>query len=343
MDDDTQSIIFDDEKNEKNDIRNVPKGVLKEFIEVYRANPALWQIKNKTLYNNRNLKTRGYSALVSVWKKYDPDADQKTVKLKIQSLRGSYRKELKKVEKSQRSGRGVEEIYKSHLWYFNLMDFLNDHELPTNSIDNIEAAAPSTNASDVTVELGDLDEEQENNEAEVNEPTSTKKSSYMQKNHLPTTEDGSHKKHKLNEERERRLFITTCTEALQSKVSDTEALGQYISTKLAKVTHPEQRMYAEALLTKVLNKAIMNKLTEFTDLSTTSPRQFSESYISYDNSAQSHSSSIHTYASPVASPPLQTFSTYSENRTENLSSDMDSQQTSHAISQYYNTINENDM
>ncbi|KAF5274424.1 hypothetical protein FQR65_LT04340 [Abscondita terminalis] len=51
---------------------------------------------------------------------------------------------------------------------------------------------------------------------------------------------------------------------------------------------------------------------------------------------------VHTYASPVTSPPLQRFSTYSENRKESLGPDMDSQQRSHAKSQYYNTINEND-
>ncbi|KAJ8934835.1 hypothetical protein NQ314_013183, partial [Rhamnusium bicolor] len=72
-------------------------GILKEFIDMYRAHPALWQIKNKQLYNNRNLKNRGYSELVNIRKKLDPEANQKMVKSKIQSLRGSFRKELKKV------------------------------------------------------------------------------------------------------------------------------------------------------------------------------------------------------------------------------------------------------
>lgn len=82
---------FEEDKLGKNDIRLVPKTVLKDFIETYRSHPALWQIKNKDVYNNRNLKNRGYLALVKVWKKYDLEADQKTVRLKIQSLRGSFR------------------------------------------------------------------------------------------------------------------------------------------------------------------------------------------------------------------------------------------------------------
>lgn len=97
---DTQMQSFvdiEDEKSEKSDLRMVPKGILKQFIDTYRAHPALWQVKNKELYTNRNLKNRGYLELVKMWKKFDPEANQKMVKSKIQSLRGSFRKELKKV------------------------------------------------------------------------------------------------------------------------------------------------------------------------------------------------------------------------------------------------------
>lgn len=85
------------EIDDKVDIRNVPKHIIKELICTYKSHPALWQIKNKDLYGNRNLKYKGHQALVNVWKKYDEDADIKMVKNKIQSLRGSFRKELKKV------------------------------------------------------------------------------------------------------------------------------------------------------------------------------------------------------------------------------------------------------
>ncbi|KAK4873879.1 hypothetical protein RN001_013239 [Aquatica leii] len=64
-----------------------------------------------------------------------------------------------KVEKSQRSGSGVDDLYTSHLWYFNLLLFLTDHELPTTSIDNIE---------ELTQEL---DLEVDNNK-KMNPPTS---------------------------------------------------------------------------------------------------------------------------------------------------------------------------
>nr|CAH7737471.1 unnamed protein product [Callosobruchus chinensis] len=93
----TQSQSTVDKKNEKFDLRVVPRGVLQQFIDCYRAHPALWQVKNKELYTNRNMKNQGYLELVKVWKRFDPETNQKMVKSKIQSLRGSFRKELKKV------------------------------------------------------------------------------------------------------------------------------------------------------------------------------------------------------------------------------------------------------
>lgn len=58
------------EIDDKADIRNVPKHIIKELICTYKSHPALWQIKNKDLYGNRNLKYKGHQALVNVWKKY---------------------------------------------------------------------------------------------------------------------------------------------------------------------------------------------------------------------------------------------------------------------------------
>lgn len=79
------------------DLRNVPKNIIKEFIETYKNNPALWQIRNKEVYNNRKLKYKGWQQLVAVWRHFDDSADIKAVKAKIQSMRGSFRKEIKKV------------------------------------------------------------------------------------------------------------------------------------------------------------------------------------------------------------------------------------------------------
>jgi len=40
---------------------------------------------------------------------------------KIQGIRGSFRKELKKIKKTLKSGCGEEDVHKPSLWYFDLL------------------------------------------------------------------------------------------------------------------------------------------------------------------------------------------------------------------------------
>lgn len=58
-----------------------------------------------------------------------------------------------KIEKSKRSGSGTEDIYKSHLWYFNLLTFLIQHETPTDSIDNKGSPTSPLESEDAEVAL----------------------------------------------------------------------------------------------------------------------------------------------------------------------------------------------
>lgn len=74
------------------------------------------------------------------------------------------------------------------------------------------------------------------------------------------------KRKKKLEEEEKRIFLKACTAALGNNETDNDAFGKFISKKLEKISNAEQRMYAESLITKVTNYAILNKLTEFTDI-----------------------------------------------------------------------------
>lgn len=71
-----------------------------------------------------------YEELIRKFKEVDPSANKETVTKKINSLRTVYKKELAKVKRSAASGSGEEDIYKPSLWYFNIMDFLNDQDIP---------------------------------------------------------------------------------------------------------------------------------------------------------------------------------------------------------------------
>ena len=97
-----------------------------EFIRAYRATECLWNTECKE-YHNKYLKDKAYDKLVQVCKKFYPQTNRDTVTRKINNLRSSFRRELKKRELS---GAGSNEVYEPKLWYFDDLAFLSDLETP---------------------------------------------------------------------------------------------------------------------------------------------------------------------------------------------------------------------
>ncbi|CAH1993092.1 unnamed protein product [Acanthoscelides obtectus] len=57
-----------------------------------------------------------------------PDANKKFVIKKISSLRSSFRRQIRRINSSKRSGVGTEDVPEPTLWYFDLLSFLMDQE-----------------------------------------------------------------------------------------------------------------------------------------------------------------------------------------------------------------------
>lgn len=108
-----------------------------EFIELYKSFPCLWKVKSKQ-YSDRNAKSQAYEILIEKMQTVDKNANRETVVKKINSMRTTYRKELKKVLDSERSGAGEDEIYVPHLWYYELLSFLQDQETPRSTVSNMD-------------------------------------------------------------------------------------------------------------------------------------------------------------------------------------------------------------
>ena len=91
------------------DLRQWSHDDISEFIDMYKSLPCLWRIKSN-VYKNKNLKEQAYKALVK-WcnERGFSEANKDFVQKKIQNLRGSFRKELKRIENSRRSGNGTED------------------------------------------------------------------------------------------------------------------------------------------------------------------------------------------------------------------------------------------
>jgi hypothetical protein len=102
------------------------------FIEVYRSLPELWDTENRN-YSNRVKKAAAYDTLIEKLKVLEPDASRESVVKKINNLRSAFRKELKKVNDSKRSGTSADDLYVPSLWYYNELLFLVDQETPDKS------------------------------------------------------------------------------------------------------------------------------------------------------------------------------------------------------------------
>ena len=108
------------------------KDFLLKFIELFQQEECLWKVKSKD-YNNRSKKDASYETVIGKVQAVEPDAMRDTVVKKINNSRSTFRKEYKKVVKSQVSGAGAEEMYAPRLWYYNQLLFLCDQEAPHSS------------------------------------------------------------------------------------------------------------------------------------------------------------------------------------------------------------------
>ena len=108
-----------------------------EFIELYRQNECLWRIRSKD-YMNKLKKNEAYELLAEKLKEKDSDATIETVKKRINNMRSVFRKEMKKVSESIRSGGSAADVYAPQLWYYSLLLFLKDQETPRKSATNMD-------------------------------------------------------------------------------------------------------------------------------------------------------------------------------------------------------------
>ncbi|XP_066987477.1 uncharacterized protein [Macrobrachium rosenbergii] len=121
-----------------------------ECIRLYKELPSLWKIKADD-YNDHNKKWEDCIILLKKYRERYPKAGVEDVKKKFNSLRTNFRKELKKVQSSKKSGAGSEDIYEPTLWYYNEMEFLQDQETPSESISMINDAEDSDLAGELNL------------------------------------------------------------------------------------------------------------------------------------------------------------------------------------------------
>ncbi|CAG9814598.1 unnamed protein product [Phaedon cochleariae] len=161
------------------------------FIEIFKQQKCLWMVKSKE-YSNRIMKNHAYEELLNLYENYNDECDIDFVKRKIKSLRDSFRKEYKKVRATEKSGASTDDIYVPNLWYYKLLSFLKDQEVPRMGRD-----------SDTQVEIfndGSIEATENESQAEAESIPSEDKSedeSNSRQQETSTTDKVLPRKHKL--------------------------------------------------------------------------------------------------------------------------------------------------
>ena len=84
------------------------KKCIEDFLTIYRSEPCLCKT-NTEEYRDRNLRATAYLKLVNKLKEIEPSSTRKSVVRRINNMRSTYRKELKKIKASTRTGAGADE------------------------------------------------------------------------------------------------------------------------------------------------------------------------------------------------------------------------------------------
>ncbi|KAG5870747.1 hypothetical protein JTB14_022000 [Gonioctena quinquepunctata] len=132
---DLVNAIMENERCETDAFGELPTGAgdrdcLQRFIEVYESFPELWN-KAHPSYSNKYKKNMALEKLLVIFKEMKPNATVKDVTKKLNILRSNFRRELKKIKSSSRSGAGADEVYKPTSWVFYMLKFLEDTESPS--------------------------------------------------------------------------------------------------------------------------------------------------------------------------------------------------------------------
>jgi hypothetical protein len=96
------------------------------------AIPELWNPTSPS-YLNKTKKNIALDKLLNIYIKIKPRASHADVRRKINTLRCNYRKELRRIVSSKRSGSSADEVHEPTSWVIYALQFLDKFEQPVNA------------------------------------------------------------------------------------------------------------------------------------------------------------------------------------------------------------------
>ena len=79
------------------------KNFMLEVLQVYRTLPSLWKVKSEE-YHNRQRTIEDYQVLLKKYNEHFPEGTLDELKKKMNTLRTGFRTELRKMNRSAKSG-----------------------------------------------------------------------------------------------------------------------------------------------------------------------------------------------------------------------------------------------
>ncbi|XP_062551398.1 mucin-6-like [Armigeres subalbatus] len=216
---------------------------LRKFIELYESLPVLWNCKHDS-YKNKAAKNAALDKLVRVYQSVKTGATRADVTKKINSLRTNFRKELKRVVSSKRSGAGADEIYQPSSWLFEALQFLRNTEQPASHI------TESGKVADVVLRTSKV--------SNSSPPASHSRSSII------TASTPRKKQRIVGPVQKQNEFLTIACKYLQQDASpstEMPAIAKAWGEKLISL-ESRQRIFAEKAINDVLYEATLGNLTK---------------------------------------------------------------------------------
>lgn len=219
--------------------------ITEAFIETYRNEKCLWEMTS-TEYRDKALRHAAYVKLQEILKTTDPNATKDDVIKKIHNIRSTYRKEYKRVKESMKSGCSPDDVYKPRLWYFSMLGFLDDQDVPRQSHSNLEDDVEGRNEELETSEFDESNEASWTASVAGGSKTSQpKRSREDDENQLKNDVLRSVKRH--------------FDKALNEKEDRFDIFGKSVALKLRDL-EDEQRIIAEKIINDTLFEAEMGNL-----------------------------------------------------------------------------------
>ncbi|XP_011143488.1 uncharacterized protein LOC105185577 isoform X2 [Harpegnathos saltator] len=131
-----------------------------QLINEYRNREVLWNPRDSAYYN----KVKKEDAWKELSEKIGKNSEE--VKKKIESLKGSYRREKARVKTSIGTGKGRREIYKSKWFAYETLQFLEDKDEPRKTLSNLQTVSDDEETNNETLHEN-LDEKKENSQINV--------------------------------------------------------------------------------------------------------------------------------------------------------------------------------